>query len=1273
MKINIKKVRDFINPLLSKKSIDKSKFEKFSENLINYKREIESQHASKQTEPNIVTNALKPFIDSLGYQSVAYSQTGQSGIDLAILKDYKPAAIFETKAFQSNGMITRDNLNKKAFHEAILYFMRERDRGNVSIFHIVITDFFNWFIFDAKDFDIHFWKNKTIKKLYDNNKNPSILGDGTADFYSALERALPELMENLIDEVGIDCAYFNLKETQSEKNLIAIYKLLSSDCLLKEFNPNDANSLNREFYNELLYILGLEEEKSGGKKLIGRAINPQNGTFYELTKSELSFSENENEFDTIIQIIIIWLNRILFLKLLESQIVRWNGNKQELKFLNTSKIENFDRLNMLFFKILAVKIDERQNHEFDYVPYLNSSLFERHALEEKYLRISELANDAQIAYHKSTALKDANKKRKVGYTNLLSYLFEFLDAYDFGTDSGEEISNENKSLINPSVLGLIFEKLNGYKDGSFYTPSFITMYMARESIIKSVLQKFNDAKGWNCQKLLDLHNKIDDIQEANTIIDTLTICDPAVGSGHFLVSALNEILFIKSELGILVDDEGKRIRDYRLSVENDELIIKDDEGEIFDYQRDSKAKARIQKTLFKEKQRIIEHSLFGVDINPNSVNICRLRLWVELLKNAYYREDGTLDTLPNIDINIKCGNSLISRFGLNDELKIKNIAVEIENYKQRVSDYKENLGTKKDVMHSIGELKNKFRLTLQAESKVIQDRNQALKNYVLHYRHDKLSDDLSLTAIKNNYGLNASLFEEKVNPKQQKKMLDELLKHQSKINEIEKGKIYDNAFEWRFEFPEVLDPNGDFVGFDVVIGNPPYVFAREHFTAQEKSFFVSQYKLSAYQLNLYILFLERSNQILKKNGQFSFIVPNNWLTINSAKGVREFILNHSDIGIVNFTAKVFDEANVDTAILTYNKSDQNPIVHLYESSGIEGMNLIKTTEASFFQNKTDVIINIEAFKNAGVYEIVDKIEANAFLLKEVADVKAGLKAYETGKGKPPQTEEMKKNRIYHSVEQHAENYLPYLDGKDVSRYALGWSGEFLKYGDNLAAPRTFDLFSTSRILVRQIPSRPPYCIHACFTDEIILNDLNSMNIINIKELPLFILGVLNSRLMSFWFIHKFGKLSRGIFPQFKINELEQFPIIKNVDGKIQNIFSVLVNYILYLKQQDFYKSDDLKFAKDRLMVAFFERVIDAIVYELYFPDELHKEDKFFISILENENLLSIDSMNDKTEEIRMLFDTLNDKNHVIKKNLFFLDSVEVVRIIEGKENANNKN
>ena len=449
MKVVLKSPRNFINPLLSKKSVDAVEFETFTENLNAYTIEIQTQHDTKQTEPNIVSNALKPFIESLGYKTAVHSQKGQSGIDLVILKDHKPSVILEAKTYQSKEMITRDNLHKKAFYEAILYFMRERDLGNSSLFHIIITDFFNWFIFDAKDFDTLFWKSTSIKKLFTNNKNPNILGDTTKDFYESLEKELPKVMLNLIDDMPIDCAYFNLKEPQTQKNLIAIYKLLSPDTLTKEFNPNDANSLNREFYTELLYILGLEEEKVGGKKLIGRAQTPQSGSLYENILEKLTQYGKPNDFESIIKLMIIWINRILFLKLLESQIVKWNDN-QEYRFLNAEKIDDYDKLEMLFFEILAKKQSNRTHREFDYIPYLNSSLFEPHEMEESGMRLSNLAN-AKMSYSHKTVIKDDRRTKKTGEVKTLHYLFEFLDTYDFSSDGTEEIGSDNKALINYSI------------------------------------------------------------------------------------------------------------------------------------------------------------------------------------------------------------------------------------------------------------------------------------------------------------------------------------------------------------------------------------------------------------------------------------------------------------------------------------------------------------------------------------------------------------------------------------------------------------------------------------------------------------------------------------------------------------------------------------------------------------------------------------------------------------------------------------------------------
>ncbi|MEQ1915441.1 MAG: Eco57I restriction-modification methylase domain-containing protein, partial [Gallionella sp.] len=307
----------------------------------------------------------------------------------------------------------------------------------------------------------------------------------------------------------------------------------------------------------------------------------------------------------------------------------------------------------------------------------------------------------------------------------------------------------------------------------------------------------------------------------------------------------------------------------------------------------------------------------------------------------------------------------------------------------------------------------------------------------------------------------------------------------TEIEAIKSNKIYQNAFEWRFEFPEVLDDDGVFVGFDVLIGNPPYVFARENFTDADRQYFNAHYALAAYQLNLYILFLERGTHLLKARGDLAYITPNNWLTINSAKVVREFVLRQSDISVINFYAKVFEDASVDTSILMFEKGSHAPLLKLFESSGADTLTLVHEAQPDYFLAQRDAIINIAAFRAGTTHGLLGKIEAGAQPLDAVADVKVGLGAYGIGKGTPIQTETMIENRIYHSLRKETDDWLPYLDGKDVSRYQLGWSGEYLKHGDHLREPRRdWGLFSTPRILVRQIPSAPPYSIHACYTTEV---------------------------------------------------------------------------------------------------------------------------------------------------------------------------------------------
>lgn len=1145
MKLIQRKPREFINSLLSKKSISRPEFEVFKTHLKLYKASIDQQHEAKQSEPNIVSNALKPFVDSLGYTSHSYTQKGQSGIDLAILHNGNPSVLFEIKKHKSTDMISCAKPNTKAFHEAILYFMRERDKGNQSIFHIVISDFYQWFIFDAKDFDRLFWNDKTINALFRAYSNPSLLGDTTKEFYLAVQKAVDGLKLDLLEEQVLECAVFDLSSVKDEKDLIAIYKLLSADSLLKQFNPNDANSLNRDFYNELLYILGLEEQKENGKRIISRAKKPQDGSLFENITRKLDQYDKKSDFETVIRLLIIWINRILFLKLLESQIVKWTGNKNN-KFLNIDKIAQYEKLEELFFEILAKPISVRRKHEFDYVPYLNSSLFEINPEEKNGITVASLSNEAKVFYYSRTAISDSHGRRKSGAINTLAYLFEFLDAFDFGDDGNLEVVSESKPLINASVLGLIFEKINGYKDGSFYTPSFITMYMSRESIRLKVIEKFNQefiecqASSWQeLQRYCESRCHLEDfLRRAVPLVDSITICDPAVGSGHFLVSALNEIVFSKFELGIFSH------RGLRLELINDELLI-DLNDEWFEYRQPESllnTNHLLQKKLFEEKQRIIENQLFGVDINPNSTQITKLRLWIELLKHSYYDENDQLVTLPNIDINIKTGNSLISRFDLTDEIKNKNIKEQIAGYKVKVKEYKENVGSKRDVMASILDIKDQFNKTLKSRHTSTRGLDQKLIEYITLFGYASLSKDLRTLAFEAMQGQN-DMFgaDQEIASKNKSKSsvllvkLNELLK---RVQNLENGKIYDDAFEWRFEFPEVLDEGGDYTGFDIVIGNPPYGVK---LSDSEKINYLEKYLYQDYQLDTYLIFIERGLQILKASGCFSFIVPNTWLTNLKLKKMRIFLSKENYISeIAHYKSAVFDEAVVDTQAIFLKKiNSKNPEIRIKVVNSPTS-ELILSASQQDWANRSNDPINI--FLDGAANALKLKLEANTKRLGDISNVVIGAKPYQVGKGKPAQTREMVKGRIFDAEVEFDESYKPLLRGSDIQPYEINWDGRrWIKYGAWLAEPRKSAKFdSPKKLVVRQTGDT---LIGALDVQQFVC--MNNLHVITSREgfdIPLeYLLALINSKVFDYY--HYLLNPEKGeALAEVKKENLEKMPV-----------------------------------------------------------------------------------------------------------------------------------
>lgn len=1125
---------------------------------------------------------VKTFLEHTLWPSASYEINAVGRTDLTI-KDKsleRNVVLFEFKKVNSPEMVTKDDLVKKGMFELILYYiLEEHESKNNNIKHLILSDGYKYFVFEKGLFWDLFGKDK--KLVHDIISSEHTSGEKREYIYTQIIKPKVESVKDKLGYTFVDLESF-AKDIESEDivskpKFKALYKLFSPTHLQKLPFSEDHNTLNKRFYTELLYIMGLEER--GQKHQIQRLKEECQQPYslfeqayamlsdYELNETSIDVNENKR-FETALGLVIVWINRTLFMKLLESQLIAFNSDRKMFAFFE--KITDFGMMHYLFCKVMAIPESERSEEmkeKFGEVPYLNSSLFELTAIEKKYFPVSSLRN-SEVEIMMGTCLKNKKDKVATGKIGILDYLKQFLDSYDFGADAGES----GKTIINASVLGLIFEKINGYKDGSFFTPGYITSYLCRETLRRCVTDKYNTKYGTNYSDFDALAYDFDHTDkvrrdEVNNMINSIRVCDPAVGSGHFVVSALNEFIAIKRELNVLKTIDGKRFK-YRVDIEDDELVVTDADGELR-YNPDDAESQIVQETLFVEKRTIIENCLFGVDINPNSAEICQLRLWIELLKHAYYLPKGSdgkrhLQTLPNIDINIKCGNSLVMKYTLDAPIDkvLRGANVTMGEYRKHVADYKNcpSKENKRTVEQDIAQIKSTLDEGYDKET-------SEYKKWV------KVCSDI---LARDN-----SLFPPE---EEETKVLIDLRKKEAKLRqaleEVSSRHARLKAFEWRYEFPEVLNDKGQFDGFDCIIGNPPYgVSIQNEYrkTVEEKYEHVPDYEI-------YYYFISLAQKLVKKGGYLAYIIPNTWLFNQFAQLLRESLVCVDEkhafawniMELLDCTnIPIFDSATVRNTVIIMQKSDlpSGKICYKNTRDLIEDQDDNKLDGKALFcklSSREPLSISIDDLKkefaqNWGLAfflteeenHVVEKISAGTAPLEDFFDdISQGIIAYDKLKGVPKADVD---NRVFHS-ETYKDGYQKWLRGFDVNKYSVTWNSTPLKPTakqtdkevyvdyDRIPKARNKKYFMGKRMLIREITNPS---LFAAITDEELYHDPAILVVKDSEKYSLELAcAILNSQLAAFYHFRHSPKATKGAFPKIMIADVRSFPLpVVNDDNR----------------------------------------------------------------------------------------------------------------------------
>ncbi|MGF7217311.1 hypothetical protein GGR92_003484 [Spirosoma lacussanchae] len=941
MRLSLRKPAQALHKAYAKQSVPQGRLDTFRRALARLFSRLD-EHESEEYQKSIVAGFLIDAFSAEGDPAHPFARISRHPFGLVLqpddASDQSARVVIGTKKVFAGEMMTTLKNNVRALHELILYYFdQQTSPPGPPISQLIITDVYNWFIFDADDFRRYFYQNTRLQRL---NQLRQQSKRDPAFFYGEVAKVLRDMP----DEVPVTCLdlrkvadALNLPPAEANPLLIPVYKLLSPRHLYQWPVTNEAPAISPAFYHELLHITGLydathDPNSVPGQPLVGRRPegDRHDGSLLEslirLAQAQPAPIDPDQTAESVaLTLCLTWLARILFVKLAEGQLISYHRGDRSVQFLTPRHIRTFEELDELFFDVLATPGLNRSaslDARYGPVPYLNSGWMEPTEAERQGLRISALTSQPELPLFGQTILTDQQGNRLTEPLPLLQYLLSFLNAHDFLADGPAGVLPENKSLISPATLNDLFERFSAEAGQPPLVPSPAIDYLVRQTIRKLVISRFNEQFGWDCTAVASLADRLKevDLSEANALVNRVRLVDPAAGSGRWLAAALNELVALKAELGILIDPAGRRLSQYDITVADTELIIADASGELFRYQvpqsgptgiggarstgatqspRQSEIQ-RVQEAIFWEKQTMLTQCLLGVDSRIRSVLASRLRLSVELLRHSYVimpaalpatavsRTNGAsplsatllnepagewLEPIPNLDMVIWHGNALVSRFAT--DFRVESVRNQLlrDRFPAAWQQYRHDVnafGQEADPVRK-DQLRNRLRQFRElTEQLALVDQKEYTDIRQLETRLAQATQTFDF-----------------VTPDEAVQGLTQQLTRKKRAYQ-QKQTFYRQGFDWRFEWPAVLDEAGTFVGFDLVIGQPPT--GRPDESGEGRSLFRKTYPNTyTSRTSLYQLYIERGLSLLRPNGWLAYALPASWMEADAALPLRAWL------------------------------------------------------------------------------------------------------------------------------------------------------------------------------------------------------------------------------------------------------------------------------------------------------------------------------------------------------------------------------------------------